>query len=99
MKHSKFEARCNIGDYHSAYAMLDWKMAHHHARLKRFIGTMATKLTCQECHGQGGEIEVVIPETGQGPWYDCGFCEGIGLVTPWARGGWLRYKRQEKRAT
>ena len=53
-------------------------------------------LTCQDCGGAGGEIEVVIPETGQGPWTQCGWCEGTGVVTPKVRGAWLHMKREER---
>lgn len=66
----------------------------HHERFVRFVE--ARKLTCQDCGGGGGEVDVVLPETGQGPWMECGWCEGTGYMTPWERGQWLKYKRQEK---
>lgn len=68
----------------------------HHLRYKAYVKTKGNGFTCQECGGSGGEIEPVTDE-GQGPWYDCGFCEGTGLVTRWMRGQWLRWKAEEKR--
>jgi hypothetical protein len=66
-------------------------MRAHHVRLKRFIEAMQHKLVCQDCGGAGGWIEPVL-DYGQGPWFECGWCEGIGYVTPWVRGLWLRHK-------
>lgn len=67
----------------------------HHERLKRFIEAMPKILTCQECGGAGGHTEVVSPELG-GPWEECGYCEGLGRVTPHVRGLWLKYNRRKK---
>ena len=67
----------------------------HHARYVQFIAAMPRKLICQECGGAGSFHEVVIPETGEGPDYNCGFCEGVGYVTPHMRGLWLNWKRRE----
>lgn len=78
------------------YAKFDFKRHQHHGRLKRFIAAMPRKLTCQECGGSGGYTEVVCPELG-GPWVECGWCEGLGLVTPHARGLWLKYNRRPSR--
>lgn len=35
---------------------------------------------CQACKGQGRWIEVVIPETGEGPMEYCGWCQGDGMI-------------------
>ena len=66
----------------------------HHARYSSYVD--AHGITCQECGGSGGEIIPVL-DYGQGPWENCGWCEGTGLVTRWLRGQWLRYKRSEKK--
>ena len=91
----KFEERCKLG-WKSAYAQLDWKYRHHHERLKRYIAAMPKKLLCQECKGSGSfEIDRIDFHSILG---NCGWCEGIGYVTPWIRGMWLRFKREEKKA-
>lgn len=77
------------------YAKLDHTSYRHHQRYKRFINSMPHKLICQECGGAGGEIVPVL-DYGQGPLEECGFCEGTGYLTPWLRGQWLTFKRQEK---
>jgi hypothetical protein len=69
----------------------------HHVRYKAFVAINGNGFTCQECKGRGGWVEPVL-DFGQGPWYDCGFCEGTGLVTRWTRGWWLRWKAMEKAA-
>ena len=76
------------------YARFNEQWRRHHERYVRFVQGMPRKLTCQECGGGGSFHEVVIPETGEGPDYDCGFCEGTGYVTPHMRGQWLRWKRE-----
>jgi hypothetical protein len=65
----------------------------HIERYKRFVSQY--KLICQECGGNGGWKEIILDD-GTGPWYDCGWCQGTGLVTPYARGIWLRLKKQDK---
>ena len=96
--YDKFEARCRIaGNWKSAYSRLRWLTSQHHKRYKIYINNMVRPLICQDCHGAGGKNEVVLPETGQGPWYECGFCEGTGYVSPWVRSLWLRMKKEEKR--
>jgi hypothetical protein len=78
-----------------SYAKLDYRTRQHHARLRLRVESMPRKLVCQECGGMGGWTEVVNPEIG-GPWFECGYCEGLGYVTPWMRGQWLRLRlRQE----
>ena len=74
------------------YAKIDYKWLSHHARFERRV---ANGLCCQECGGAGGWVEVVLHETGQGPWEMCGWCEGTGKITPWLRGQWLKYKRHK----
>ena len=68
----------------------------HHERYKRNVEGRKPRLTCQECHGVGGEEETIDIELG-GPWVECGFCEGTGLLTPHMRGVWLGIKRAEKK--
>jgi len=41
---------------------------------------MAKSFPCWVCKGHGGERDIIIPETGQGPWYDCQYCEGEGMI-------------------
>jgi hypothetical protein len=79
------------------YVKLAEKYRRHHERYKAFINSMPRKLVCQECAGAGSFHEVVIDETGEGPDYECGFCEGTGYVTPWMRGQWLQWKLNEAR--
>jgi hypothetical protein len=52
---------------------------------------------CQECKGYGGHIEVVLQETGQGPWEDCGWCNGTGKVDGSTKARWLNYKKNLKK--
>lgn len=52
---------------------------------------------CWVCKGKGGEKEVVIEETGEGPFYECGYCEGNGLIE--INGPIHRKIRAEKIAT
>lgn len=78
------------------YAKYDYKNQRHHERYVRYVNSMPKKLTCQECGGAGGEVEPVL-NYGEGPWMACGFCEGTGRMTPYVRGLWLKWKRQEKR--
>lgn len=89
----KFEQR-RKSNQNSAYAWW-WWANNHYERYKRFVERIKPQLTCQECGGSGGEIDAVL-DYGQGPWVDCGWCEGTGLVTPWIRGQWLRWKRAAK---
>jgi hypothetical protein len=74
-----------------------WLWNHHRERYRCHLASIPRKYVCQDCRGRGGEIDVVLPETGQGPWEECGWCEGTGYVTPWMRGHWLHWKRGEKR--
>ena len=78
------------------YPRLDYSFQQHHIRFVRRIEN--SRLVCQECGGSGGHTEPVL-DAGSGPWEVCGFCEGTGRVTPWMRGQWLRWKRQELRLT
>lgn len=79
------------------YARESYRRREHCRRLKAAIERIPKKLVCQECGGAGGEINVVLPETGEGPWEPCGWCEGIGYVMPHIRGLWLAEKRNEGR--
>lgn len=76
------------------YARMDNEWARHHTRYVRFIDSMPRKLICQECGGVGGYTEACLDD-GSGPFFGCGVCESTGYVTPWMRGQWLRWKREE----
>lgn len=78
------------------YAKLDHRFRRHHERLRARIAAMPRKLTCQACGGAGGEVEPVL-DFGQGPWLTCSWCEGLGYVTPWLRGRWLKCQRRERK--
>jgi hypothetical protein len=75
------------------YAKLDWKRHQHHIRFRRLVESQVPKLLCQECGGAGGYVEPVL-DYGQGPFEQCGWCEGTGYLTPWLRGQWLKLTRQ-----
>ena len=77
------------------YTKLGWYQRQHHARYKHYVE--ANGFPCQECRGAGGYVEPVL-DYGEGPWFDCGWCEGTGLVTRWDRGRWLACAREAKRA-
>ena len=74
------------------YAKRDNDYRRHHERYRRFVESMPRKLVCQDCHGYGGRTEAVLDD-GTGPYYECGWCEGTGYVTPHRRGLWLRCAR------
>ena len=76
------------------YVRMDHERAQHHNRYLKHVE--AHGLTCQECGGEGGEIEDIL-HFDMGPWVSCGFCEGTGLVTRHMRGQWLRWKKEDKR--
>ena len=71
------------------YAKIVSDNRRHHERLRRRIEAMPRKLTCQECGGAGGHVL----DDGR-PFEQCGWCEGLGYVTPWARAAWLRARRE-----
>ena len=75
------------------YRRSDYVRREHHRRYTAYVETHG--LTCQECRGAGGEIDVITDE-GQGPWEPCDWCEGTGLVTRWIRGAWLRWKAEQR---
>lgn len=77
------------------YPRMDYLYRHHHLRYERYIECHG--LTCQDCRGAGGEIDVISWDLG-GPWVACDWCEGTGKMTRWLRGQWLRMKKEEKRA-
>lgn len=79
------------------YAKLDHNRQASYVRLKKFINGMPHPLVCQECGGRGGWTETISLELG-GPWYECGWCLGLGYVTPHIRGIWLNMKKEEKRS-
>ena len=76
------------------YAKFGYQRYVHHQRYLRYIATMPQKLICQECRGAGGWFEPVLDD-GTGPFEQCGWCEGIGYVTRWVRGIWLRERRKK----
>lgn len=77
------------------YRRYDYWLRRHHERLKAFIDRMPHKLVCQGC-GDGGNYTEVLFD-GMGPSYECGWCEGIGFVTPYIRGLWLKFHRTPRR--
>ena len=77
------------------YPRLNYYMRQHHERFRKFVLSRPNLLFCMECRGEGGWREIISWEIG-GPWYDCGWCEGTGYMTPHARGMWLTFKKQEK---
>lgn len=54
------------------------------------------RLGCQECGGAGGYKEAILDD-GTGPFFDCGWCNGTGEMTPEDRGKWLQCKKLEKK--
>ena len=64
-----------------------------HERWKTRVESRRPKLTCQDCGGAGGRVEYVSSEIG-GPWEECGWCEGVGLVDGHRRAEWLRWRRR-----
>lgn len=67
----------------------------HHERWKRRVESRKPQLTCQECGGSGGEVQQIL-ECGSGPWEECGWCEGTGLMDNWARAEWLGWRKELK---
>ncbi len=76
------------------YAQLNYRYWRHHLRFQSFVAKH--KLRCQECGGAGGAIEPVL-DFGEGPFEQCGWCEGTGWMTPPGRGLWLGLKREKAR--
>lgn len=76
------------------YARGDWIFADHMRRYKAYVQEHG--LVCQECGGSGGEVVPVL-DTGEGPFEECGWCEGTGRVTRWTRGLWLRCQQKERK--
>ena len=75
------------------YVQSFYKDKQHHDRYARYVNLYG--LLCQECGGSG---EVVEERYSFGDYcLRCGWCEGTGMVTKWARGQWLRLKKQEKK--
>lgn len=77
-----------------SYARLDYKHREHHVRYKRFVESRPP-LSCQECRGAGGWTEPILDD-GTGPFEECGWCEGTGLISPYKRGMWLKFRREER---
>lgn len=78
------------------YPRLDFYARQHRARYSKYVQSMPNKLICQDCKGAGGDSERTLDD-GTGPWYECGWCEGTGLLTKHIRGIWLNYKLEESR--
>lgn len=76
------------------YAKASYRYRAHHLRFESRIAN--SRLVCQECGGAGGRTDPIL-DYGEGPWDECGFCEGTGKVTPYLRGLWLRYKQAERK--
>ena len=50
-------------------------------------------MKCPCCSGTGGDYEMVLyPGMGGGPYYQCGYCHGDGMVNIIR---WLRWKLAE----
>ena len=64
-------------------------------RFKRRVEAQKPQLVCQECRGAGGWTEPILDD-GTGPFEQCGWCHGTGLLTPYLRGQWLKCRREEK---
>ena len=85
------------------YNRLDYYSRCHRERRKRFVQSMLHPLHCMECGGSGKELVDSIDfgddsvSIIQSIYDDCGWCNGIGLMTPHERGMWLTMKREEKR--
>lgn len=86
------------------YNRLDYYSREHYQRRKRFVESMKKKLHCMECGGSGSYVEDSIDfgdDCYGSMMFDiegtCGWCDGTGLMTPYERGTWLRFKREEKR--
>ena len=96
----KFEDRGSRFGWNSVYAQRDYKRRQSSERRKQRIEAIpeTNRLLCQACRGIGGEFEPVLGCHGQGPWYDCGWCDGLGKLLPWERGHFLRIMKEEKRA-
>jgi len=75
------------------YPRISYEYRQHHERFKVFVKEKG--LFCQECGGSGGEMIPVLDD-GSGPFETCGWCEGTGLVTPFIRGAWLSYRKEQK---
>ena len=48
---------------------------------------------CPYCKGQGGEKEVICDD-GSGPYYECGYCEGEGMIVI---GGEIHLRRKKEK--
>jgi len=77
------------------YAKAAWEYKNHVRRYTARVESMPVKLTCQNCGGEGRRVEPVTDD-GQGPWEECGWCAGTGLMDPWRRGLWLRLRKAER---
>src|SRR5579864_5979709 len=76
--------KCNIPipkNFHSCYRQIDECSFRHHQRLQRFIKECPDAIECPECKGACGWTEPVL-DYGQGPWFACGLCEGLGKIHP-----------------
>ena len=79
------------------YARLDYYSQRRRTRRERYVMNRRPLLACQDCRGMGGET-VPILDDGTGPFEMCGWCEGIGYVSAWERGEWLRTQKGSKAA-
>lgn len=63
---------------------------------------MVKKFPCPYCKGKGNWIEVVIEETHQGPYCECGVCEGDGMIPIGGRihqmiKEWMFYDKRDRK--
>ncbi len=77
------------------YAKFRYAHQRHHTRWAKRVETRNPQLLCQECGGSGGEIDVILDD-GSGPFEECGWCEGTGLMDGFSRYQWLEWQKQKK---
>ena len=77
------------------YAKLRYKAQCSHERFVRHVEQYG--VPCQDCNGMGGEKVVVLEDSGEGPFEECGWCLGTGRTTKRLREIWLGIKRTENR--
>ena len=71
------------------YPRLDYEYRLHHIRYK--ARALKDHLLCQDCGGNGQYVAENI--CGYDRYETCGWCQGVGYLTRWLRGQWLKYQR------
>ena len=80
-------------EYRYDYAKADWKYANHRRRWTLHVLNRRPRLLCQACGGAGGFVEPILDD-GTGPFETCGYCLGVGYISAWLRGYWLREQKE-----